>query len=273
MAISPDGSEMYYTLQSNQHAFSTILVRKRAANGDWGSPEVASFSGVYKDLEPAFAPDGKKLYFSSARPAEGKTGDDYDIWVVELQGKTWGTPGRLGPEVNTKENEYYPSVARNGNIYFTAAYESGIGKEDIFLSRWNGHGYEPSEALDSAVNSSTWEFNAFVSPDESFILFTSYGRPDDLGGGDLYISFRSTGKWQPAIHLAELNSSKLDYCPFVTADQSTLYFTSQRHTISDVRDAKASYQELMNAYNGTANGSDDIYRVDFTLLKKELTKE
>jgi hypothetical protein len=114
---------MYYTLQANQHAFSTILLRKRIANGAWGTPEVASFSGQYKDLEPGFSPDGKSLYFSSARPAEGKSGDDYDIWFVKRQGTEWGTPTRLGPEVNTSENEYYPSVTLSGSIYFTAAYE------------------------------------------------------------------------------------------------------------------------------------------------------
>ncbi|HMG88945.1 MAG TPA: hypothetical protein VK589_02760, partial [Chryseolinea sp.] len=68
MAISPDGREMFFTIQSNQHAISTIIRLNKLSNNKWSNPEVASFSGKYSDLEPAFSPDGEKLYFSSNRP-------------------------------------------------------------------------------------------------------------------------------------------------------------------------------------------------------------
>ena len=83
MAISPDGSEMFFTIQSNQHAVSTIIRLKKLSNNKWSNPEVASFSGKYSDLEPAYSPDGKKLYFSSNRPVAGNDPKDYDIWYVE----------------------------------------------------------------------------------------------------------------------------------------------------------------------------------------------
>ena len=270
MAISQDGSEMYYTLLSNQNAFSTILFRRKLSNGTWSEPEVAPFSGQYRDLEPSLSPDGTKLFFSSDRPAPGKEGNDYDIWMVERVDGKWSSPRNLGAPVNTKADEFYPSTTRNGNLYFTAAYDKGMGKEDIYVCRWINGSYAESVALDSAVNSSTWEFNAFVSPDESLIFFTSYGRKDDLGGGDLYLSVKdSDGKWSPAFNLKAINSPKLDYCPFLTSDGKLLFFTSQRHSIPSERESPVRYKDLVRTYTSPANGSDDIYQVSFEALMKE----
>lgn len=86
-----------------------------------------------------------------------------------------------------------------GNLYFTAEYTKGVGKEDIYVSRWINGSFTESIALDPAVNSAAWEFNAFVTADERFILFTSYWRKDDTGGGDLYICTKNDdGHWLPA---------------------------------------------------------------------------
>ena len=267
MAISPDGSEMYYTLQANHNALSTIIGRKRMSNNKWSDPFVASFSGRYADLEPAFSPDGKKLYFSSNRPTSGQQAKDYDIWVVEKINGNWSAPHNLGSPVNTNANEFYPSSTTSGNLYFTAEYEDkGVGKEDIYVSRWVNGNFTNAIPLDTAVNSKMWEFNAFVPADETYVLFTSYGRKDDKGGGDLYVSLKDKdGTWLPAKNLALVNSNKLDYCPFVTPDQKTFFFTSGRHNLS-AYDKTRTFEELSRIYNSTANGSENIYWMSFPKL-------
>lgn len=271
MTISPDGEEMYYTVQGNQNAFSTIIHHKKLPNSKWSAPAVAAFSGKYGDLEPAFSPDGKKLFFSSNRPLNGDQVKDYDIWVVEKVNGLWSSPKNLGKPVNTEANEFYPSITASGNLYFTAEYDKGIGKEDIYVSRWINGSFTKSTALDTAVNSAVWEFNAFVSPDETFILFTSYGRKDDKGGGDLYISTKNVvGHWQPAKNLTFINSAKLDYCPFVSAGQKTLFFTSSRHNLPSSYDKPVTYDELSKAYNGTCNGSENIYWINFSEVMKSI---
>ncbi len=261
LAISPDGTEMLYTIQASQHALSTIIHRKKTSGGKWSAPEVASFSGMYSDLEPAFSPDGRKIFFSSNRPLSAGKVKDYDIWMVEKNNTGWSVPKNIGSPVNTSANEFYPSVTNNGSIYFTGEYSKGIGKEDIFISKYSSGTYTEPVALDTAVNSKLWEFNAFVSPDESFILFTSYGRDSDKGGGDLYISQRRENKWQPAQPLTLINSAQLDYCPFVT--NGKLYFTSGRHSIKGENEKAITYSELIKLYNGPANGSENIYWIDF----------
>ena len=263
MAISPDGKEMFYTVQGNQHAYSIILYRKKTKDA-WSAPTVAPFSGKFSDLEPAFTADGKKVFFSSNRPTNGSEPKDYDIWYVEKKENAWTTPKNAGPQINTAENEFYPSLSDAGNLYFTAEYDHGIGKEDIYRSRWSNGKFEQSVPLDTAVNSKTWEFNAFVSPDESFIIFTAYGRQDDQGGGDLYISVKDAqGKWKKSQQLTILNSPKLDYCPFVSFDKKVLFFTSARHTIPKVFEQPLSIDALNKLSHGTDNGSENIYWISF----------
>jgi hypothetical protein len=268
MAISPDGSEMYYTMQSGMGVFSTILVRKKMADGSWSAAEVAPFSGMFGDLEPAFSYDGSQLFFCSNRPltaaaAAGKK--DYDIWVLDRKGAGWSAPRNLGQNVNTAADEFYPSAGKSGNLYFTAEYkDKGVGKEDIYVSRWVNGAYSAAVPLDTMVNSKMYEFNAFVSSDEMFIIFTSYGRKDDAGGGDLYISEKnSSGAWTKARNLVQLNSPRLDYCPFVSPDQKTLYFTSNRHSLQSSYPQAVTFAQLKNFYQGVLNGTDNIYWVTF----------
>ena len=265
MAISPDGSEMYYTMQSGSGVFSAILFKKKKADGSWSGAEVAPFSGMFSDLEPAFSHDGKSLFFCSNRPLTGDQKKDYDIWVMDRAGSGWSAPRNLGPVINTEANEYYPSVTRTGNLYFTAEYkDKGVGREDIYVSKWVNGAYETATPLDTAVNSKAYEFNAFVSPDEQFIIFTSYGRKDDSGGGDLYISQKNAaGQWTKARNLVQLNSPRLDYCPYVSPDQKVLYFTSNRHALQPSYKKSVTLDELKKTYQGTMNGTDNIYWVSF----------
>jgi hypothetical protein len=269
-ALSPDGTEIFYTLQSPQSAFQTILYMKKDKTGNWSQPEVASFAGQYSDLEPAFTSDGMKLFFSSNRPVTGSDIKDFDIWYVEKKNGQWINATNIGSPVNTAADEYYPSVAKNGNLYFTAEYKKGPGKEDIYIAKWSNGKYEPAEPLDTAVNSATYEFNAFVSPDEDYILFTSYGRKDDKGRGDIYMSVKDgAGKWQPARNLALLNSERLDYCPFVSFDKKILFFSSERNGLKrNFPDKPASYSELAQLYSSPLNGGGNIYWVSFEKVRK-----
>lgn len=265
-ALSPDGAEIFYTLQSPARGvFQTILYMKKDAKGLWSKPAVAPFAGKYSDLEPAFTPDGNKLFFCSNRPLNGTTIKDFDIWYTEKKNGKWGEPVNIGLPVNTDADEFYPSVTMSGNLYFTAAYKNAIGVEDIYVSHLENGKYSSPLPLDSAINSKTYEFNAFVSPDERFIIFTSYGREDDMGGGDLYMSTKdSNGKWQEAKNLKSLNSEKLDYCPFVSFDKRILFYTSERHALQKSFTRPLTHTDLLKSFASPLNGGGNIYWVEFT---------
>jgi len=262
-AISIDGKEIYYTISTPESSFQTIVFSTLGEKG-WSKPEVVPFAGKYSDLEPAFSADGNKMYFASNRPLAGNKPKDFDIWMVERIGKTWGEPKNLGDPVNTESDEFYPSIAKSGNLYFTAQYKDGIGKEDIFLAQWRAGQFEKPIPLDTAINSKSYEFNAFVDPDEEFILYTSYGRKDDKGRGDLYMSVKdANGKWLPSKNLTTLNSTRLDYCPYLSPDKKILFFTSERNSLPTSFEKKTNYNQIKEISSGTLNGTGNIYWVSF----------
>jgi len=269
VAVSPDGSEIYFSVSSFRKEFYAIVAIKR--NGDeWSEPVVAPFSGQYNDLEPAFSPDGLKLFFASQRPLNDTISEpkDWDIWYVERKSPDteWSMPVNPGAPLNSDGNEFYPSVTNKGDIYFTTTPNKDSDKEDIFVSRYSKKRFLQPVALPSQINTDGYEFNAFIAPDESYLIFSSFGRKDGNGGGDLYIAFRgSDGKWQPAQNMGqEINSEQLDYCPFVDVPSQTFYFTSESSNVRKYFDRPQTLEALEDEFYQFENGLSRIYKMPFS---------
>ena len=261
IAISPDGNHLVYTLGDYKQTIRTLVSIKKKGKA-WGDKEILPFSGNYNDIEPFFADDGSKLFFASNRPmGEDSTRTDYNIWYAEQVNGKWNNPIPLDTLVNGPGDEFYPSVSSNGNLYFTATRTDGIGREDIFVSTFSKGKYSVPMPLDSTVNTKAFEFNAFISPDEELLIFSSYGRADGLGGGDLYYSKKDkSGKWTKAENLGEvINSDKLDYCPFIDLPRNNFYFTSDRS--KPVEERIKTVSELTDEANKLLNGMGNIYRI------------
>lgn len=267
--LSSSGNEAFFSLQSPLGEISAIMCIKKS-NDIWSEPFIAPFSGRFQDIEPFLSPDNLRLYFASTRPLEN-TDDkakDYDIWYVsrETLSSSWAKPVNLGSPVNSEKNEFYPSLASNMNLYFTSDLSTSKGKDDIFFSAWDGNAYQEPTSLSEAINTEGYEFNAFVSSDESFLIFTGYNRPGGLGSGDLYISFNKGNAWQPAVNMGkQVNSDKMDYCPFVAADSLTLYFTSKRSNLNSDKSYQ-SLNELLEEFDKYENGQSRLYKVNASKL-------
>lgn len=108
------------------------------------------------------------MYFSSNRPLEEGVGEvkDYDIWYVERLSikSAWSAPVNMGYPINTESNEFYPSVSRLNNLYFTSDGPLSKGKDDIFVSKWRKGTYDLPVSLSDSINSDGIEFNAFIAP-------------------------------------------------------------------------------------------------------------
>ncbi len=261
IAISPKGDEIIFTLCDYRQTKRCLVVMKKTGS-KWSRKGIFILSGKYRDIEPCFSVDGNKLYFASNRPIDS-TSDrkDFNIWASKRTFDGWSIPEPLQSNINTENDEFFPSVSQNGNLYFTSVRENGIGSEDIFLSRYIAGRYLDPEPLDSNINTPTFEFNAYISPDENLIIFSSYGRKDDLGGGDLYYSKKNEqGNWIPAVNMGpSINSDQLDYCPFIDIFRGNFYFTSERILSIDKR--IEDVYEIEATANSILNGMGNIYRV------------
>ena len=273
LAISPNGNEMMFTAQSVLGNLSAIVISKKT-NNSWSTPEVASFSGQFFDLEPFYSNDGLKLYFVSTRPLSNETLEpkDFDIWFVERQtlNEGWSEPINMGSPINTKHGEFYPSIANNGNFYFTRDHPDLKTKDDIYVSEFKNETYQTPEKLSLSINTEGYEYNAFIAPDESYLLFGSYNRKDGFGSGDLYISFKTEDQWTVAKNLGDnINSDKMDYCPFVDTKTNTLYFTSKRDNTKVQQEKPLTTEELITELNKADNGSSRLYQVSIDEFMKQ----
>ncbi len=262
---SPSGNTILFSLVLPANNLSVIMYLY-FDGFFWTEPEVARFSGQYKDLEPAFSPDGNKLFFVSKRPVNNTFDEkDYDIWYIDISKNGWSNPINIGSPVNTESNEYFPTVSENGNLYFTSSYEDSFGGEDIYFSPFENGSYTSPVNLGDSINTQQYEFNSFIAPDESYLIFSSFGREDGAGGGDLYIAYRKeNGSWTKARNMGiQINSGKLDYCPFVTYDEKYFFFTSQRENHIFTNRKRKQFTEVIQLANSIENGLGNIYWVEF----------
>ena len=268
--LSNNGKEAYFSVQTLEGE-SAIIVRAVLKNKKWKNIEMVSFTGKFRDIEPFLSPDNLRLYFASNRPMESNSDSkkDYDIWYVEREdlNKKWSAPKNIGSPVNTKFNEFYPSVSLKNTLYYTSDSLATTRKDEIFRSTWNGRSYEKPISAGENINTEGYDFNAFIAPDESFLIYTIYKAKDGLGSGDLYVSFKDQkGEFLKAKNLGEeINSDRMEYCPFYDFREKILYFTSKRNEVKpkEVKTLEA-FQKNSEQYS---NGLSRIYKVQIDLEK------
>lgn len=268
LAVTPDGNEIYFTVVGPAWAFSTIMVVRRV-DGRWLAPEPASFSGDpgHVDLEPAISADGSRLFFVSKRPANPGVEPNEDIWFVERTQAGWSSPRNLGAPVNSPDPEFFPSLARDGTIYFTRGKKGGQ-VEHIFRSRLVEGVYQEPEMLPAEVNCGTTRFNAMVAPDESFVILGVVGREDAISPADYYVVFaKPGGGWHEPKNLGSpINLPRvLGYAPSLSPDGRYFFFMSQRLS-AEPPARRLTYADYQQLGQGPGNGQSDIWWVDATVI-------
>lgn len=148
-----------------------IWVMDRQKGGSWGEPRHLNINSDKDEWFPRVTSNGT-LYFGSERSG-GQGGSD--IWKTRPNGDgTFGAPENLGPEINSAENEYEPSVAPDESyMYLMANKKEGLGRGDIYFSRnVNGHWTKPVN-LGAPINSPGYEFAPKFTPDAKYFIWGS----------------------------------------------------------------------------------------------------
>jgi len=258
--VAPDDATMLFVVTDHLFRHMTV-VESRRSNGAWGTPVVASFSGIWRDGDPSFAPDGRSLVFISNRPlpgdAAGVVRRDFNIWHVPRRPDgTWGEPAALAAGINTAAGEFAPSLTRSGVLYFSRG-------DQMFRAAKAPQGFEAPEALPFSGG------DPAIAPDESLLVFD---RDSAKGDGDLFVSCRTTHGWtQPSPLSAPVSSAFGEGDPSVSADGRTLYFFSERFAPAPdraPRSTPASYADIQReALDNVYNGSRNLYRVDLSSFR------
>lgn len=264
ITFSPDGLICLFTIANNSslNRFYTIFITEKK-NGNWTKPKIAPFSGRYSDADPFFAPSGDKVYFISTRPSiPGLQKSDFDIWSVHYKDGHFNSPQHLGSEVNTSNDELYPSVSLKGNLFFST--ENDKSGHDLMVSFNKGGHFEKPVSLGDSVNTENIEFDAFIAPDESFIIYTGMNYKDSFGSGDLYISYKKGRYWTKGRNLGNrINSVHMEQCPTISPDGKYIYFTSFRDSQPHKTKGTMTTDEYLDILNSPLNGLGDIFRAPF----------
>mgnify|MGYP001588044286 CR=1 FL=1 len=227
-SFSPSGDTIYFTVTSQKLGITGIAYQK-VENGSFSYPEFVPF--VSADLPMAdvqISPDGQMMLFSTFKDYEGKPeGFNFNIWTSTLMKGKWQEPQPLGSPISSEGNEFYPVMTNNRNIYFNS--DKG-GNSDIYVSRFLDGKYQEPQRLPDHINSSEREADAFVSQDESFMIFVRVDQPEGFGNSDLYISFRnSDNQWSDPVNMgADVNSDLVAGSPSITPDNQYWIFPSGR---------------------------------------------
>ncbi len=160
----------------------------------WTKPKNLIFNVDTNTIEtiqhPCFAHDGNVLFFSSDTPWEGHQGK-FDIYMIKRTTMgTWSAPINLGPLINTKENEGFPTYHEDGLLYFSSDGRLGLGKLDIYLSSVHfledkSLVFSPPIDLAPPINSYADDFGLVFNKDRKHGYFSS-DRIDGKGNDDLY---------------------------------------------------------------------------------------
>ncbi|WP_436491545.1 OmpA family protein [Chitinophaga sp. ARDCPP14] len=141
----------------------------------------------------AITGDGNILYFVSDRPG-GQGGADIWFCLRDTSGG-WLAPRNCGAVINTPDDELFPVLGPDGNLYIASRGHTGIGGLDIFrvtgaMDQWN----EPVN-MRPPLNSSYDDFY-FVSAD-SVSGYLASNRPGGKGSDDIYIFVRQASPVEP----------------------------------------------------------------------------
>lgn len=165
-------------IERNQIFVSTL------EDGEWTKLDEFEYnSDTFSVANPFLSKDGSTLYFVSDMPGGyGQT----DIYYSTKQGKGWGKPVNMGPNVNTFNREKFPMVDSVGNFYFASDGYQGFGGMDICISICNNNYYQKAIPMKTPINSSFDDYGILFTQFEKAGYISSNRTLNSKGDADIF---------------------------------------------------------------------------------------
>lgn len=250
MAMNIDKAEEYFqkfldnTISKSPNIYfaKMYLEQCKVAKAEMAKPKNVQLSnvGVVNTKNPEYSPvislDGTALYFTSRRKWPNGGSDlgldkRYNLYPEDIYASfqdfdsTWLEPIRL-EFCDSLQNEATLAVSPDERRIYV--YQDTKGNGDIFYSDFSTNRFQGVTHLDNnKINTDSWETHCTVSPDGETMYFVS-DRKGGFGSRDIYYCKKQAdGTWgDPKNVGANINSALDEESPFVSIDNSTLYFSS-----------------------------------------------
>lgn len=165
------------------------------------------------------------------------------LFSKKIKGK-WQPPRDITSELEAGEDCSSCSLNNDGTELFL--YKTGNYDGEIYSSTYADGSWSPIKRLNRNINTKFYESHAAISSDGKKLYFTS-NRDGGIGKLDIYVSEKDAlGDWGPAVNLGEvINSPFNENTPFITENDSALYFSSEGHN------SMGGYDIFKSRKNGT----------------------
>ncbi len=172
---------------------------------------------------PAVSYDGNTIVYTERR------GIVNVIYFSKKEREKWQSPIEITPELKAGEDCSSCSLNNDGTelyLYKTDNYDGAIYSSNYINGAWT-----PIKKLNKNINTKFYESHASISADGKKLYFTS-NRDGGQGNLDIYVSEKdATGDWGVPVNLgAAINTPFNEDTPFITANDSVLYFCSEGHS-------------------------------------------
>lgn len=187
-----DGSKkMFFTRCPNekkQNLGCDIWVSEAKGKDEWNEPtKLVLKSHDSVSVGHPCTSDGKFLIFASDM-AGGYGGRDLWYTTYDRKSDSWSAPKNMGPEINTKGNELFPTFALNGDLLYSSDGKPGLGGLDIYRATKKGEEnvWEDPKNVGSPINGENNDY-AMIEMNERFGYFTSERKgPNGENVPDIY---------------------------------------------------------------------------------------
>ncbi len=157
------------------------IYKAELVNGKWMNFEkLVVCPSHYSAKHPTVSADGKRLFFASNMP--GSYGR-YDIYVSEIKHDgSLGIAKNLGPKVNTKKDDVYPSIAEDGLLLYASNGRKGYGGLDLFAVQVGKNTISKSINLGDKINSAHDEYSLALMPEQGMgYVMSNRGKRNVVG--------------------------------------------------------------------------------------------
>lgn len=182
-----------------------------------------AFSQGSINENPAISFDGNTLVYTERR------GIINTIWWSKKMKGAWQEPVEITAQLNAGDDCSTCSLNYDGTELFL--YKTDTYDGSIYSSTFRDGVWGSVEKLNRNINTRFYESHAAISPDGRSLYFTS-NREGGYGKLDIYVSKRDLqGDWGPAKNLGSaINTPFNEDTPFLTLNDSLLYFSSEGHS-------------------------------------------
>ncbi|MGC1391291.1 MAG: hypothetical protein WA816_09655 [Bacteroidales bacterium] len=198
-----------------QYKENPVVFSKKSLGSDFNQ-------GAIND-NPAVSYDGNTIVYTERR------GIVNAIFFSKKERGKWQTSIEITAQLNAGEDCSSCSLNSDGTelfLYKTDNYDGNIYSSNFVNGAWT-----PIKKLNKNINTKFYESHACISADGKKLYFTS-NRDGGQGNLDIYVSEKdASGDWGPAVNLgAAINTPFNEDTPFITQNDSVLYFSSEGHS-------------------------------------------